>query len=129
MPVIADLSHAVIATGVAEARTRNWPIAIAVLDFDGNPVMFERMDGAQLAAIPISQKMALASVPLRRETKVAEANIQASNLYLLTLDLIVASRGGIPLVLDGKVIGANGVSGGTGAQNEVMAQAAIAALK
>lgn len=128
-PVTADQARAVIAAGAAEAKKRNWPMAIAVLDSGGNLVMFERMDGAQLAAIPIAQKKALASVQLRRETKVAEGNIQAGNLYLLTLDQIVALRGGIPLVLDGKVIGAIGVSGGTGAQDEVVAKAAIAALK
>lgn len=82
-----------------------------------------------MAAIPIAHKNTLASVQLRRETKVAEGNIQAGNLFLLTLDQIVALRGGIPLVLDGKVIGAIGVSGGTGAQDEVVAKAAIAALK
>ena len=128
-PVTAEQARTVIAAGVAEAKKRNWALIFTVMDSGGNLVAFERMDGAMLASIPISQKKALASVQLRRETKVAEAAIQAGNNYLITIDQLIGSRGGIPLVLDGKIIGSIGVSGGTGSQDEVAAKAAAAALK
>ena len=128
-PITAEQARAVIAAGVAEAKKRNWALIFTVLDSGGNLVAFERMDGAQIGSIPISQKKALAAVQLRRETKLLEAAIQAGNNYLLSIDQIIGSRGGIPLVLDGKIIGSIGVSGGTGSQDEVAAKAGVAALK
>jgi len=128
-PVTAEQARAVIAAGVAEAKKRNWPMNIAVLDSGGNLVMFERMDGAQLASIAIAQKKALTSVQLRRETKAFEGAIQNGFNYILSIEQIIAARGGIPLVLDGKIVGAIGVSGGSGSQDEVVAKAAVAALK
>lgn len=128
-PISAEQARTVIAAGVAEAKKRNWALIFTVLDSGGNLVAFERMDGAQLGSIPISQKKALAAVQLRRETKILEGAIQAGNTYLLSIDQIIGSRGGIPLVLDGKIIGSIGVSGGTGSQDEVAAKAGVAALK
>lgn len=128
-PVTAEQARTVIAAGVAEAKKRNWAFVFTVMDSGGNLVAFERMDGAMLASIPISQKKALAAVQFRRETRVAEANIQAGNMFVLTIDQIIGARGGIPLVLDGKIVGSIGVSGGTGSQDEVAAKAGVAALK
>ena len=128
-PITAEQARMVIAAGVAEAKKRNWTLIFTVMDSGGNLMAFERMDGAMLASIPISQKKALAAVQFRRETKVAEGNIQAGNNNLLSIEQIIGSRGGIPLVLDGKIIGSIGVSGGTGSQDEVAAKAGVAALK
>jgi uncharacterized protein GlcG (DUF336 family) len=72
---------------------------------------------------------ARASVKYKRPTKAFEAGIQGGNNYLLTLDDVIASRGGIPLMDGGKIIGAIGCSGASGAQDEVVANAGIAALK
>ncbi len=88
------------------------------------------MDGAQLASIAISEHKARAAANFRRETKAFENGIQLNNLnYLITLDGIIASRGGIPLAEGGKLIGAIGCSGGTGSQDEVACKAGAATVK
>ena len=128
-PIALDRAKEVAAAAEAEAKKRNWNMNIAVLDSGGNLVAFERMDGAQLASITISQHKAHAALTYRRETKVFENGINGGNPYLATLDGIIASRGGIPLVEGGKIIGAIGVSGGTGSQDEVVAKAGAALIK
>lgn len=102
---------------------------IAVFDSGGNLVSFLRMDGAQLASIAISQHKARVAVRYRRPTKALEDGVQKADLkYLLTLDDVIASRGGIPLIEDGKMIGAVGCSGGTGSQDEVVCMAGAAVV-
>jgi uncharacterized protein GlcG (DUF336 family) len=128
-PISAERAHAVMQAADAEAKKRGWPMNISIMDSGGNLVAFERMDGAQLASIAISQHKARTAVKFRRETKALEAGIQGGNNYLITLDDVVASRGGIPLVEGGKMIGAIGVSGGTGSQDEVVAKAGAAVIK
>jgi uncharacterized protein GlcG (DUF336 family) len=87
------------------------------------------MDGAQLGSIAISEHKARAAAKFRRETKAFEAGVQAGNNYLLTLDDVIASRGGIPIVVNGQIIGAIGCSGGTGSQDEVVCKAGAETVK
>jgi uncharacterized protein GlcG (DUF336 family) len=88
------------------------------------------MDGAQLASIQISEHKARTAVMFRRETKAFENAIQLNNFhYVMTLDGMIGSRGGIPLVEGGKLIGAIGCSGGTSSQDEVACAAAAATFK
>jgi uncharacterized protein GlcG (DUF336 family) len=128
-PVTLDRAEAVLAASLAEAKKRGWKLVCAVLDSGGNLVSLRRMDGAQLASIDIAVHKARVAVKFRRETKVFEANVQAGNVYQLTLDDVVASRGGIPLVGEGALVGAIGCSGGSGSQDEVVAKAGVAAFK
>ena len=128
-PIPLERAQAVIAAAVAEAAKHDWKMNVAVLDSGGNLVAFSRMDGAQLASVAISEHKARTAVTFRRETKVFENGIQGGNTYLVTLDGVVGSRGGIPLVENGKMIGAIGVSGGTGSQDEVCAKAGAALIK
>jgi glc operon protein GlcG len=101
-----------------------------VVDSGANLVAFQRMDGAQLASIAVSQHKARAAASFRRETRVMEDGVQLKqNYYILTLDGAIASRGGIPLVDKGKLIGAIGCSGGTGSQDEVACKAGAATVK
>jgi uncharacterized protein GlcG (DUF336 family) len=87
------------------------------------------MDGAQLASIAISEHKARAAVKYRRATRVYEDAVQKSDFkYVLSLDDLIASRGGIPLLEDGKIIGAVGCSGGTGSQDEVACTAGAAVV-
>ena len=103
---------------------------VTVVDSGGNLLAFQRMDGAPLASIAISQHKARAAAMFRRETKTFETGVQQNNLnYLITLDGVIASRGGIPLVEGGKLIGAIGCSGGTGSQDEVSCKAGAATVK
>ena len=129
-PISLERAEAAIAAAVAEAKKRNWKLNVAVMDSGGNLVAFQRMNGAQVASIQISEHKARAAVTFRRETKVFENGIQLNNFnYLATLDGVIASRGGIPLVEDGKIIGGIGCSGGTGSQDEVACKAGAETIK
>jgi glc operon protein GlcG len=128
-PISLERAAAAIAAAVAEAKKHDWRMNVAVVDSGGNLVAFQRMDGAQLASIQISEHKARAAAIFRRETKAFENAIQQNNYnYVMTLDGMVASRGGIPIVEGGKLIGAIGCSGGTGSQDEVVCKVG-AALK
>jgi glc operon protein GlcG len=126
-PIGAKRANAVIEAAAAEASKKGWPMNIAVVDSGANLVAFLRMDDAQLASIAIAEHKARAAVKYRRPTKVFEDVVQKFDLkYILSLDDVIASRGGIPLVEDGKIIGAVGCSGGTGSQDEVICTAGAA---
>jgi uncharacterized protein GlcG (DUF336 family) len=128
-PISLDQAQAVINAALAEARNRNWKMNIAVADSGGNLVAFQRMDGAMLASIQIAQHKAKAAVTFRRPTKVFEDGINLMHLnYLLAFDGIIASRGGIPLIDQGNIIGAIGCSGGTDSQDEVVSKAGAAVI-
>jgi glc operon protein GlcG len=117
-PIGLEKADAAIAAALAEATKRGWAMNVAVVDSGGNLVSFKRQDGAQLASISIAEHKARVAVKYRRPTRAFEDAVQHGILYIATLDDVVASRGGIPLVEDGKIIGAIGCSGGTGSQDE-----------
>jgi glc operon protein GlcG len=128
-PISLGQAQAVIQAAVAEAKKRNWKMNVAVADSGGNLVAFQRMDGAMLASIQIAQHKARAAVTFRRPTKVFEDGVQLMHLnYLLAFDGIIASRGGIPLIDQGDIIGAIGCSGGTDSQDEVVSKAGAAVI-
>ena len=128
-PISLEQAQAVIDAAVEEARNRNWKMNVAVADSGGNLVAFQRMDGAMLASIQIAEHKARAAVTFRRPTKIFEDGVQLMHLnYLLAFDGIIASRGGIPLIDQGKIIGAIGCSGGTDSQDEVVSEAGAAVI-
>jgi glc operon protein GlcG len=128
-PISLDHAEAAVSAAVAEAKKRGWKLNVTVVDSGANLVAFARMDGAQLGSIQISEHKARAAAKYRRETKAFEAGVQGGNTYLLTLDDVIASRGGIPLVQGGRIVGAIGCSGGTGSQDEVVCKAGAATVK
>jgi glc operon protein GlcG len=126
-PISLERAEAVIHAAVAEARKRNWKMNVAVADSGGNLVAFQRMDGAMLAAIQIALHKARAAATFRRPTKIFEDGINLMHLnYLLAFDGVIASRGGIPLIDQGALIGAIGCSGGTDSQDEIVSEAGAA---
>jgi len=128
-PISAQRAQAAIQAAMAEAAKRGWALNIAVVDSGANLVAFLRMDGAMLASIAIAEHKARTSAKFRRPTKAFEEAIQKSgNNYVLTLDDVIGSRGGIPLIEDGRLIGAIGCSGGTGSQDEVACMAGAATV-
>jgi glc operon protein GlcG len=128
-PIPLDRAEAVIHTAVAEAKKRNWKMNVAVVDSGGNLVAFQRMDGAMLASIQIAEHKARAAATFRRPTKIFEDGINLMHLnYLLAFDGVIASRGGIPLIDHGVIIGAIGCSGGTDSQDEVVSEAGAAVI-
>ncbi len=128
-PISLSRAQAAIAAVTAEAEKHGWALDVAVLDSGANLVAFARMDGAQLGSIAIAEHKARASVKFRRPTKAFEEGIQKNDYkYQVTLDDIIASRGGIPLVEDGKLIGAIGCSGGAGSQDEAACMVGAATI-
>jgi uncharacterized protein GlcG (DUF336 family) len=128
-PISLDRARAAIDAAVAEAKKRDWKMNVAVADSGGNLVAFQRMDGAMLASIQISEHKARAAATFRRPTKVFEDDVQLMRLnYLLAFDGVIASRGGIPLIVQGAIIGAIGCSGGTDSQDEVVSKAGAAVV-
>ena len=126
-PISLDRAAAVIHAAVAEAKKRNWKMNVAVADSGGNLVAFQRMDGAMLAAIEIALHKARAAATFRRPTKIFEDGVNLMHLnYLLAFDGVIASRGGIPLIDQGMLIGAIGCSGGADSQDEIVSQAGAA---
>jgi uncharacterized protein GlcG (DUF336 family) len=129
-PISLDQAQNAIAAVIAEAKKRHWKVNVAVVDSGTNLVAFQRMDGAQLASITVAEHKARAAASFRRETKTFEDGIQLRQLYnTLTIDGIVAARGGFPLIEGGKLIGAIGCSGGTSSQDEVVCRVGAATVK
>ncbi len=128
-PISLDRAQSLIHAAVAEATKRNWKMNVAVVDSGGNLVAFQRMDGAMLASIQIAEHKARAAATFRRPTKEFEVGINVMHLnYLLAFDGIIASRGGIPLIEQGAIIGAIGSSGGTDSQDEIVSKAGAAVV-
>src|SRR5436309_5539681 len=128
-PISLERAQPGIAAAVGGSKRRDGKLNVAVVDSGGRLVAFARMDGAQLGSIAISEHKARAAAMYRRETKAFETGVQAGNHYLLTLDDVIASRGGIPILDGGRLIGAIGCSGATGSQDEVVCRAGADAVK
>jgi glc operon protein GlcG len=127
-----ETAKKVAAAAIAEAKKRNWnTMCVTVVDPYGELVYFERQDNCQIASISISQHKARTAARYKRPTLVFERLLSKGPYfsYLTTLDDVITSRGGNPLIVDGKIIGAVGASGGTGSQDETISQAGVAGLK
>lgn len=128
---IADAKKAA-AAAIEEATKRGWPMCVTVVSPSGDLVYFEKMDDCQYASIGISQSKARAAARYRRPTVVFERLLAKGDFfaYLPTLgNDFIGSRGGNPIVVGGKIIGAIGASGGTGSQDDTISLAGAAALK
>lgn len=110
-----------------QADTMGYAGAIAIVGPAGELIAFRRLDGAGLAQA--AQNKAFAAVAYRRPTKVFQDIVTAGNSGVTTLPNVIASEGGIPIILDGAIIGAIGASGGTSQEDGVVAAAGLAALK
>ena len=120
-----------IAAGQAEVRKNNWPVAIAVLDTSGYLVAYEKMDNTQTASIQVAIDKGKSAAIYRRPTKVFEDIVAKGGAGLRVMNLRDASvvEGGLPIVVDGKIIGGIGVSGVNADQDGVVAKAGADALK
>jgi len=120
-----------VAAAVEEAKKINTFMAVAVVSPSGDLVYFEKMDNTQYASINIAIHKARAAATFRRPTSSFEERVGQGGvgLTLLTLDGIIASPGGNPIIVGGKLIGAIGLSGGTGAQDNQASLVGVNALK
>jgi uncharacterized protein GlcG (DUF336 family) len=125
-----ETARKVVAAAIADAKRQSLPMAVAVVDNAGQLVAFERMDNTQTASIGVSQDKAVSAAMYRRPTKAFQDLVAGggAGLRVLTLRNANAVEGGVPLIVDGKIIGAIGVSGGSSDQDGVVAKAGVDAL-
>jgi glc operon protein GlcG len=130
-PITLEQAKKIVAGAEAESKKNSWSMVITVLDSGGHVVLTERMDGALLGSIDVARDKAYSAVAFRRPTKAFEDGLAqgGANLRILKLSGASPVEGGIPIVVDGKVIGAVGVSGGTAQQDGQAAKAGVDALK
>lgn len=131
-PISLEAARKVVVPAIAEATKNNWTVAVAVVDPSGNLVYYEKMDNTQMGSAHVAVEKARTAALFKRPTQAFQDALAkgAENLRILTLPGVVAAEGGIPLVADGKIVGAIGVSGMTSAQdNQQCAKAGVEALK
>ena len=129
--VTLEQAQKAAAAAAAEARRNNWFMAIAVVDTAGDLVLLHKMDNTQFGSINIATGKARSAARFKRPTKVLQDLLAKGSefTYLLSLEGAVLVQGGIPIVMDGKIVGAIGLSGATGPQDVQCAEAGLAALK
>jgi glc operon protein GlcG len=130
-PISLETAQKAIMAAAAEAKKHNWKMSITVVDPAGNLVAHATMDGTQYASIAISQAKARTAALFRRPSGTFQAAVNGGTpnaLSLLALSGGVASEGGFPIVVDGKLVGAIGCSGGIFTQDAATAKAGLAAL-
>ena len=116
---------------LAEARKNNWTMAVAVTDPNGELVYFEKMDGTQTGSVRVAIGKARSAVLFKRPTKAFQDVVAGggAGLRILGLEGAVPVEGGLPVLMDGKIVGAIGLSGGTGEQDGLAAKAGADVLK
>jgi glc operon protein GlcG len=120
-----ETARRVAAAAIAEGKRQGWTVAVAIVDPGGDLVFFERIDDTQAASSQISQDKARTAARFKRATKVLEDGLAAGRHAILGLPGAVPLEGGLPLIIDGKIVGAIGVSGVTSQQDGVCAQAGV----
>lgn len=129
-PIDLATAKKIMAVAEAECEQRAWPMAIAIVDSGANLVMLHKMDNTQYASIKIAQHKAEAAINFRRSTKVFDESLAkgGANLRILNLMDVSAVEGGVPIIKDGQIIGAIGVSGMKADEDGEIAEKAAAAI-
>ena len=127
-PIGADTARKAAAGAIAEAHKSGWRIAVAIVDPGGALVFFERMDDVQLGSTRVSQEKARSAAAFKRPTKAFEDALVGGRQAVLGLPGAVPLEGGIPLLHEGRIVGAIGVSGATSAQDGQCAKAGAEAI-
>lgn len=111
-----------------EAKKNNWIVTFVVMDAGAHPILLHRMDGCQIGSIELATRKARAALVYKRETKAFEERMASGQMSTLAMPGVFPSEGGVPVIVDGVIIGSVGVSGVTSAQDGQLAKAGIAAL-
>ena len=129
--ITLEQAKRVAAAAAAEAAKRGWPMAVAVVDTAGQLVYFQRADNTQSGSILVAQDKAVTAAMYRRPTRVIQDAIAGggAGIRFMTLRNMAAVEGGIPLSVDGKIVGALGVSGMASDQDGEVAKAAVESFK
>jgi len=130
-PISLENAKKVATAAIAEARKNNWTMALAVVDPSGTLVYYEKLDNTQLGSAQVAINKARSAALFKRPTKSFEDQLAKGGDGLRTLGLegAVPVEGGVPIVMEGKIVGAIGMSGGTSAQDAQCAQVGADALK
>ncbi|MDZ4686632.1 MAG: heme-binding protein [Planctomycetaceae bacterium] len=130
-PITLAQARKVMAAAEAEATKQNWPVAIAIVDAGGHLVLFQRLENTQLGSIEVALEKAKTSALFRRPTKAFEDTLKdgGTSLRVLRLPKALPIEGGLPILVDGKLIGAIGVSGVKATEDAQVSAAGLAALK
>lgn len=123
---LAD-AKAIAAAAEAEAQKNSWTVSIAIVDDGGNLLYLQRLDDAPVSSVTVSQEKARTAFLFKRPTKAIEDTIAGGRLAMLALPGATPIQGGLPLLYEGRVIGAIGVSGVQSWQDEQVAQAGVQA--
>jgi uncharacterized protein GlcG (DUF336 family) len=128
--ITLEQARMVAAAARAEAVRNGWCMVVAIMDPGGHLVLLERMDNAQFGSVQVAQDKALSAVAFRRPTKAFHDMVAAGGegVRMLVMSGAMPIDGGLPILVDGAVIGGIGLSGGTSAQDGLVAQAGLAAL-
>ena len=118
-----------MAAAEAEARKNNWTVCIAIVDAGASLILFEKMDDTQLGSVKVAVGKAQTAVNFKRPTKAIEDLVAGGRQVFLAVEGITPLQGGLPVMADGKLIGAVGVSGVMSHQDEQVAQAAVTVLQ
>ena len=131
LAITLDHAKKAAAPALAEARKNHWTMAVAIVDSGGDLVYFEKMDGTQTGSVTVAIAKARSAALFKRPTKTFQDTLAAGGdgLRVLRLENAVPVEGGIPLVMDGRIVGAIGLSGGTSQQDGQCAQAGANALR
>ena len=124
-----DAAKKIVAAAEAEAKKRGSTVVIVVVDDGGHVILLERLDDTQVASVEVGIGKARTAAIFRRPSKVFEDQIRDGRVAALALPGATPLQGGVPLVLNGKVIGAIGVSGNTPQEDEDIAKVGAAALE
>ena len=130
-PISLENAKKAAAPALAEAEKNHWNMAVAIVDPSGNLVYYEKMDNTQLGSATVAVDKARSAALFKRPTKALQDALAAGGdgLRILRVQGAVPVEGGIPLIMDGKIVGAIGVSGATSAQDAQCAKAGADALK
>ena len=126
--ITVEVAKKIAAATIAECSSNKWNVAVAVVNTHGSLVYYERMNNTQSASARIAVDKASAAAMYRRPTRAFVDAIAKTGPATMTLPGVVASPGGVPIFSGGKVIGAVGVSGVTGDQDEQCAKAGLAGM-
>ncbi len=128
--ITVDDARKAATAAVAEARKNGWFMAVAVVDTDGDLIYFERMENVQHGSVKVAQEKARSAAIFKRPTKVFEQAVAGggAGLRVLGLDGAVPLEGGVPIMVDGKIVGAIGLSGDLSANDGKCAEAGVAAV-
>lgn len=128
-PISLGQAQAIIAAAERSALAHNFTMAFAVVEPSGELILFQKMDGTQYGSELVAREKARTAARFKRSTKVFSDSIAGGRNAVLSLPGVIAVEGGVPIVMNGRIVGALGVSGGTSEQDGEVAAAALLGVK